>query len=66
MTIETETQIRRHRDGSIDTAHYLARGRVVRAEQARVLVGAPQGDAKRTGGILAALLAFFWIGPGTA
>lgn len=66
MTIETQTQIRRRPDGSIDTGHYMARGRVARAEQARDMGGAPQGGARRAGGLLAALLALFWIGPGSA
>ena len=64
MTIETRTPIRRRADGSIDTAHYMSRGRISRAEQARSLAGAVSAPTRRSGGFLAALLALLWIGPG--
>lgn len=61
-----ETQIRRHRDGSINTAFYMAQGRTQRSTTAREMVttNAPQ----RQGVIASLLLAFvslpFWPGQG--
>lgn len=61
-----ETHIRRRRDGSIDTAFYMAQGRTQRSTAARDMVtaNAPQ----RQGFIASLLLAFaslpFWPGQG--
>mgnify|MGYP007059425149 FL=1 len=51
--------IRRRPDGSIDTAHYMARGRIQRARQARQMAG--RGTARTRGPILALLAALLVI-----
>jgi len=43
---ETQT-IRRRRDGSIDTAHYSAQGRMMRSEAARDMLRASQTASLR-------------------
>ena len=57
MTRIAETEFRTRADGSIDTAHYMQRGRVLRSEQAHRMLPAPRGGALRRGGLVAAALA---------
>ena len=47
MTQDANVAIRRHADGSIDTAYYLARGRRERSRQAHHLFGAVCRSARR-------------------
>jgi len=61
-----DTEIRRRRDGSIDTAHYMAQGRDRRSSAARDML--PARPAERPG-LLAGLVMFlallpFWPGQG--
>ena len=53
------TDIRTRPDGSIDTAHYMQRGRVMRSRQAHRMLHAatPGNGALRRGGLVAAALA---------
>ena len=59
MTRIPQTDIRTREDGSIDTAHYMQRGRRMRSEQAHRMVHAatPGRGAVRRGGLVAAALA---------
>lgn len=61
MTRAAQTAIRTRTDGSIDTAHYMQRGRALRSDQAHRMMraAAPGQGALRRGGLLAAALA--WI-----
>ncbi len=59
-----ETQIRRRPDGSIDTASYMALGRLRRGEAAHALTGKAARTARRPGFFLAALLALIPFLPG--
>lgn len=53
----TETQIRLRRDGSIDTAYYMQRGRLLRSRAAHDLLTARQKTTRaRQGGWLWGLL----------
>lgn len=55
------TQIRRRKDGSIDTAHYMARGRIERSRAARRMarkVTPPKGLLTVLVAVLATAFAF--------
>ncbi len=53
----TETQIRRRPDGSIDTAHYMAKGRTCRSDAAHRVVATGSAKTRRPLFSLAALFA---------
>jgi len=59
MTRTPRTDIRTRADGSIDTAHYMQRGRRMRSEQAHRMMHAatPGPGALRRGGVITAALA---------
>jgi hypothetical protein len=54
------TPVRIRRDGSIDTAFYLQRGRKMRSEAAHSLAAGSRPRASAAGGILASVIAFLF------
>ncbi len=57
-------QIRRRRDGSIDTAHYIARGRLERSAAAHAVLPEHRATAPRRRGPLVAALATLVVAVG--
>ena len=60
MTSPEQPRIHLRKDGSIDTAYYLARGRKMRSEQAHRLLVPSAPDKRVQGTLLTALLALFF------